>query len=900
MLDRVFSPRVASWFRQRFGSPTPPQERGWPAIAAGQDTLVAAPTGSGKTLAAFLYCIDDLMCHEAAGTLEDRTYVVYISPLKALSNDIRENLARPLEELGTEKIRVAVRTGDTPQKERQQMAKRPPHILVTTPESLYILLTTKRGAEALSRVRTVIVDEIHALAGDRRGAHLALSLERLDALRLPVSGQRRAQRIGLSATQKPIETMGAFLTGSGPCTIVDEGHARTMELSVETPDGELAAVCSLSQWESVFDRIMDLVAEHRTTMVFVNTRRLVERVAHMLSARLGEETVAAHHGAMSHQAREGVERRMRSGEVRVVVATASLELGIDVGDIDLVVQIGSPRAIARMLQRVGRAGHSRHGVPKGRLFALTRDDLVDCAALVRAARAGRLDALRIPDKPMDILAQQIVAAVAGCDQSPETLYECFRRAYPYRDLTIQEFEQVVDMLCDAVATRRGRKTALVHRDRVQNQLRARRGARLAAVMSGGSIPDRADYDVVADPEGVRVGSLDEDFAIDSSAGDIFCLGNTSWRIKRVESNRVRVEDARGQPPTIPFWFGEAPGRSAELSQEVATLRGQVEAWLGERRSAVEIPPWLLDECGLSPALARQVVDYLAAGLAQLGRLPTQDVLVAERFFDESGGTQLVIHAPFGNRVNRAWGLALRKCFCRSFDFELQAAATDDAVLLSLGPQHSFPLETIFRFVARSKARKSLLAATLQAPVFETRWRWNATRSLSVLRMKTTGRVPPHLLRLRADDLLAACFPAQVGCQDNRGHEELEPPDHPLVNQTVKDCLEEAMDIATLEAVLERIESATIELVARETPEPSVLCHEILAANPYAFLDDAPPRRTPHPRRERPPWSSGRRRAGHGSPRRRRHRSGALGRVASPSRCRRASRRVVPPGCHARH
>jgi ATP-dependent helicase Lhr and Lhr-like helicase len=832
-----FAGPTAAWFERRFGAATPAQATAWPAIARGEDVLIAAPTGSGKTLAAFLACLDRLFERASRGALEEGTQVVYVSPLKALSHDIQVNLERPLTELaaawGAGPVTCAVRTGDTPTKDRARYIKKPAHVLVTTPESLYLLLTTQRGQAALQSVRTVIVDEIHAVCDDRRGAHLALSLERLDAL---VGGERRPQRIGLSATQHPITLVGQFLTGGRPCTIVDEGHRRRLDLDILAPDGELSAVLSHEQWGNVYDQLAGLAREHKTTIVFTNTRRLAERVAAALTTRLGEGKVAAHHGALSREVRQDAEERLRAGALSVMCATASLELGIDVGAVDLVCQLGSPRALATFLQRVGRAGHTPTAIsPKGRVFALTRDDLIECAALVRAIRQGRLDALEVPLAPLDVLAQQLVAACAWGEWDVDELYARMRQAWPYRDLARTEFEAVLDMLAEGVATQRGRAAAHLHRDRVGNKVKGRRGARLAAVLSGGTIPDRADYDVILDPEGTRVGTLDEDFAIESTAGDIFQLGNTSWKIRRVELGKVRVEDAHGQPPTVPFWNGEAPARTAELSQEVGGIREGVAARLDDGTAA----DWLFAEAGLSGPLAAQLVDYARATRAALGVVPTQTQLVCERFFDDGGGMQLVIHAPFGGRINRAWGQALRKRFCRNFDFELQAAATDDGILLSLGSQHSFPLESIADYVAPHLARELLTQAALQAPVFETRWRWNVTRALAVLRHQGGKKVPPPILRIRVADLLAAVFPAQAGCQDNNPTGEIEPPDHPLVNQTLRDCLEEAMDLAGLIAVLERLGSGEIQWITRESPEPSPMSHAIISANPWAFLDDAP-------------------------------------------------------------
>ena len=828
-----FDPLIEAWFAARFGKATEPQERGWPLIQEGRDVLIAAPTGSGKTFAAFLVCIDRLVRVARTGALPDRTEVVYVSPLKALSNDIHKNLEVPLAEIGAlaaaggvalAPIRTALRTGDTPQREREQMIRQRPHILVTTPESLYILLTAARPREMLASVRTVIVDEIHAVADDKRGSHLALSLARLDRL-VEQGGLERPRRIGLSATVKPLDGVAEFL--SDGAAVVNVGHRRTMDLAVEVPRDELGPVASNEMWGEIYDRLAELIRENRTTLVFVNTRRLSERVAHHLGERLGGEAVLPHHGSLSRALRLEAERRLKSGQLRAVVATASLELGIDIGTVDLVCQIGSPRSIAVALQRVGRSGHWVGALPKGRLFATTRDELVECAALVRSIRAGELDALEIPRNARDILAQQMVAACAAEEFGEDELFALARRAMPYRTLERSEFDSVLAVLSEGIATARGRSGAYLHRDAVNRRVRGRRGARLTAITSGGAIPETAQYLVVAEPEGATVGTLDEDFAVESMAGDVFLLGTTSWRILRVEAGRVRVEDARGAAPTIPFWRGEAPGRTRELSAEVARLREEV-------HRAKTCPP----ECGLERRGAEQLVEYILAGCAALGAVPTGNQLVAERFFDEGGGMQLVIHAPFGARLNRAWGLALRKRFCRSFNFELQAAATDNGILISLGEQHSFPLEIVFEFLRAATVKEVLTQAMLPAPMFGARWRWNATRALAVRRYAGGRKVPPPIQRMRADDLMAAVFPDQAACPENLSG-DIRIPDHPLVQETIENCLYEAMDLTGLEAVLEAIAGGQIRTLAIDTPEPSPFSHEILNANPYAYLDDAP-------------------------------------------------------------
>ncbi len=839
----LFHPAVRAWFETAFAAPTAPQVAAWPAIKSGRHALVAAPTGSGKTLAAFLAAIDALVRDGIErGGLPDETRVVYVSPLKALSNDIQRNLEAPLagiraalaaQGLPDVDIRTLVRTGDTPQAERQSMRKRPPHIVVTTPESLYILLTSASGRKMLTTTRTVIVDEIHALAPNKRGAHLALSLERLEALAGP-----DLVRIGLSATQKPIEEIGRFLVGAhATCAIVDTGHVRRRDLAVELPQAPLEAVMSGEVWQQVYDRLAALANEHRTTLVFVNTRRLAERAARHLSERLGAGEVAAHHGSLARELRLDAEQRLKRGELKVLVATASLELGIDIGDVDLVCQLGATRTIAAFLQRVGRSGHAVGGLPKGRLFPLSRDDLCEAAALLDAVRREELDRIAVPEQPRDVLAQQIVAEVAHQEWREDELFERFRRAYPFRALARAAFVAVAQMLAEGFHTRRGRRSAHVHRDAVNGVLRGRRGAALTAVTSGGTIPDSADYAVVLEPQAQVIGSVNEDFAIESLAGDVFQLGNTSYRILRVERGTVRVEDAKGAPPGIPFWLGEAPARSRELSESVGRLRETIEGALDERGVAGAIE-WLTGKVGIGATAAGQIVEYLGAARAALGALPTLSTVVLERFFDESGGMQLVVHAPFGGRINRAWGLALRKRFCRKFDFELQAAATEDAIILSLSTSHSFPLEEVARYLDAATVRPLLVQALLDAPMFAARWRWSAAVALALPRFRGGRKVPPQLQRMQAEDLLATVFPDQVACGENIvGDREI--PSHPLVDQTIADCLHEAMDVAGLEQLLADIERGAIRVLARDLTEPSPLALEILSARPYAFLDDAP-------------------------------------------------------------
>ena len=843
-----FHPLVQEWFKSRFSEPTDAQVEGWPAITQGRHTLISAPTGSGKTLAAFLTCIDDLVRQSLTGEIPDSTQVVYVSPLKALSNDIQKNLATPLEEIaalaeaaGTPlpEIRAAVRTGDTRASERAKMAKRPPHILITTPESLYILLTSRSGRQGLTGVHTLILDEIHAVADDKRGSHLSLSVERLCAL-----AENPITRIGLSATQRPIEEVGRLLVGSdsiGPdgkpdCLIVNTGHARTIDLAIELPQRELGPIASHEMWDEALESVAELVRAHGTTLVFVNTRRMVERISHQLSGRLGDDAVVAHHGSLSRTTRLAAEQKLKGGQVKVCVATASLELGIDIGVVDLVCQIGSPRSIGVLLQRVGRSGHQVGGTPKGRLFPLTRDELAECVALARAIKHGNLDTLSIRPWPVDVLAQQIVASCAQEEWTEEELFALCRKAYPYRELPREKFDHVIEILSEGFTLRQGRRGAFLHRDGINLKVKGRRGAPIAAMTSGGAIPDNADYDVILDPEETFVGTVNEDFAIESLAGDVFLLGNTPWKIRRVESGKVRVEDAQGQPPTVPFWLGEAPGRTWELSQEVSELREGIDQRLDDHAKAQE---GVMDESGVDQEASRQLVAYLEEGKRVLGVVPSKNKVVAERFFDESGGMQLVIHAPFGARVNRAWGMALRKNICRTFDFELQATATDDGLNFALGPGLSMPVDEVFTNLNEKTIQGVLEQAILQAPLFVTRWRWNATRSLAILRHTGGRKVPAPLVRMRSEDLLAAVFPAQVACQDTAMPGDIKVPEHPLVFETMRDCLTEAMDVEGCKKLLGGITDGSIEIFGRDTVQPSAFSHQILNAMPYAFLDDAP-------------------------------------------------------------
>jgi len=836
-----FHPAVRDWFLSAFDSATAVQRQAWQRIREGGDVLIAAPTGSGKTFAAFLDAIDGLVQQSDVAPLDDGVRILYISPLKALSNDIEKNLREPLAGIDrwleraegrASGIRAMVRTGDTTPGEREQMRRHPPQILVTTPESLFILLTSESGRNMLAGVGTVVVDEIHAVAGNKRGSHLSLTLARLDSL-VSAGGGRAPRRIGLSATQKPIETIAQFLTGGQDCSIVDTGHQKQRDIRLELPLSPLSPVMANEVWEEIYDRLAELANERRTTLIFVNTRRLAERLARHLAERIGEKAVTAHHGSLARKHRLEAEQALKSGQLRALVATASLELGIDIGNVDLVCQIGSPGSISALIQRVGRAGHGVGEVSHGRLFPVSRDDLVECVALLSALGQGELDQIRLPDAPLDVLAQQIVAEVSGREWSVDELFACFRRAWPYRSLDRQDFLAAVDMLAMGYATSRGRRSAYIHHDAVNGRLRPRPAARLTALQNGGVIPDQFDYEVVLMPGGYRVGTLNEDFAFESIPGDIFQLGNTSYRVMKIETARVLVEDAEGLPPTIPFWFGERPGRSDELSRAVSDLRESMDRRLDS--GEIEAGEWLAGQDIPAPAAA-QLLAYLSAARQALGILPTQDQVVMERFFDDTGDMHLIIHAPFGSRIMRAWGLALRKRFCRRFNFELQASALEDSLILSLGETHSFDIEEVTAYLNPATVRDVLVQALLDAPMFNVRWRWNATVALAVQRMRNGQRLPPQWQRNQAEDLVAVVFPDQLACVENlRGEREI--PDHPLVRQTIGDCLTETMDIEGLIEVLKRLADGNLVVHCRDLTGPSPLAAEIIHARPYAFLDD---------------------------------------------------------------
>jgi len=868
----AFHPAVRAWFAERFGDPSPAQTLGWPVIAGcdsppGHDVLLCAPTGSGKTLAAFMWAIDRLFRDAERGELGDRVSVLYVSPLKALANDIRVNLEEPLagirqmahrvaaaERHSDEvkpilEVRAGVRTGDTSANERSAMLRRPPHILVTTPESLFILLTSPRFRQSLSAVRYVILDELHALAPNKRGAHLMLTLERLERM-VRATGASRPARIGLSATLNPIERLAGFLAGSEtdadgarrprPVKVVraqgSDDRARAMDLQVIAPGPDLGALATHQHWEAMYDAVAALVREHRTTLVFTLSRRWAERIALNLQKRLGNDAVLAHHGSLARAERVAAEQRLKRGELRALVATASLELGIDVGAVELVCQIDTPKSISAAIQRIGRSGHQLDATPKGRLFALTLDDLLECAAAVRAIRHGRLDEVEIPAGCLDVAAQQIVAIAAEEDEIGEAdLLRLLHGAYNFAEFDRASLAHLLDQMAAELPARIQGAAPKIFYDRIGARVRARRGARMAAITSGGTIPESGNLDVVIESQGRKIGDVEEDFAQESSRGDIFALGSMPWRVLGISRNRFLVEPAPGMAPSLPFWQTEAAGRSPALSSEVSELRGEIFERIA-RGDEAAAAAFLSAECAMDDRAARQAIDYVRRGQGALGAIPNQRTIVVERFFDGLGGTQVVIHSPFGMRVNRGLGLAIRKRLCQSFDFEIQASAIDDAVLLALNARHSFPLESLMAMISSRSVRHVLGQALLAAPMFEVRMRHVATRALAVMRSSRGRKVPAWIQRLRAQELAAAIFPGREACQENRPP-DVELPEHFIATETMHECLTESTDIGRIEELLRAIEQGATRVVTVDAIAPSVFAHRILLAWDYSFLDD---------------------------------------------------------------
>ncbi|PYN05343.1 MAG: hypothetical protein DME07_00195 [Candidatus Rokuibacteriota bacterium] len=822
-----FLPFVRCWFEDTFAQATRPQIEGWDAIASGRDTLIVAPTGSGKTLAAFLWALDHLHRLGLERRLEDRVYVVYVSPLRALNNDIEKNLRAPLagiraaaaaEGIKLPEVRVAVRTGDTLAPQRQAMTRRPPHVLITTPESLYILLTSERFRPAFAHTRFLIVDEIHALMGSKRGAHLALSLERLQAL-VEAGGGARPQRIGCSATVSPIESALAFLTGAtarDPITI-DAGFTRDLDLQIVAPVDDFLTSESDMVWEATLQQIAELVQAHRTTLVFAQSRRAAERLARDLNDRITDGRVAAHHGSLSRRARLEAENRLKQGELRALVATSSLELGIDVGAIDLVVQLQSPRNIAAALQRVGRAGHLLSRTSKGRIIVTRGEELLEAAAVARSIKERQLDRVVMPEAPLDVLAQQVVAAVAAESLTVDVLHARFKNAAPYRNLGREELVAVVRSLAEPLPAEVKGAAPRILWDRVNDRLHARRGSRFLALTSGGTIPDNGLYDVFVAETDLKVGTLDEEFVTESLPGDVFLLGSHAWKIVKVRSDRVLVEDAQGMSPTIPFWKGEHPSRSWELGLAVGRLRRDA----AERLDAPDFVAWATDACGLDARAAGAMRAWLVKAGEILDGVPDDQGIVVESFSDEMGGRHAMIHAVFGMRINGAWGMVLREKLRRVFGIVAEASHVDDGILLSFAPGQVPPApERLVTLVAPEEVDTLLGRALIGTPLFATRFRHCAIRALFIPRMSRGQRTPAYLQRLKADALLES-----VGGQ----------PEFPVVAETLRECFNDALDVTRLKRLLERLHDGEMWRRHVDTPLPSPFVYPLLLAWDWAYL-----------------------------------------------------------------
>src|SRR6266481_3880928 len=821
-----FLPFIRRWFDETFAEATRAQREGWEAIASGRDTLIVAPTGSGKTLASFLWALDYLHRLGLERRLEDRVYVVYISPLRALNNDIEKNLRAPLagiraaaeaQGLDLPEVRVAVRTGDTLAAQRQAMTRRPPHILITTPESLYILLTSAGFRPALSRARFVIVDEVHALLGSKRGAHLALSLERLQAL-VQEAGDPRPQRIGCSATVRPVEEALAFVTGATARepVIVDAGFSRDLDVAVVSPVDDFLTATSDTVWDATLQQVAELVQAHRTTLVFAQSRRAAERLARDLNDRIADGRVAAHHGSLSRRARLEAENRLKDGELRALVATSSLELGIDVGAIDLVVQLQSPRNIAAALQRVGRAGHLLSRTSKGRIIVTKGEELLEAAAVVRSIRGRQLDRVVMPEAPLDVLAQQVVAAVAAESLTVDALHARFQNAAPYLSLSRDDLLAVVRSLAEPLPAEVKGAAPRILWDRVNDRLHARRGSRFLALTSGGTIPDNGLYDVFVAETDLKVGTLDEEFVTESLPGDVFLLGSHSWKIMKVRADRVLVEDAQGMSPTIPFWKGEHPSRSWELGLAVGRLRRDA----AERLDAPDFTAWAAQACGLDSRAASAMHAWLVKAGEVLDGIPDDQGIVVESFSDEMGGRHAMIHSVFGMRVNGAWGMVLKEKLRRA-GLVAEASHVDDGILLSFAPGQVPPSpERLVTFVAPEEVDTLLGKALIGTPLFGTRFRHCAIRALFIPRMSRGQRTPAYLQRLKADALLES-----VGGQA----------EFPIVAETLRECFHDALDVTRFKRLLERLHDGEMWRRHVDTPLPSPFVYPLLLAWDWAYL-----------------------------------------------------------------
>src|SRR5215210_4764913 len=828
-----FSPKTRAWFENAFAAPTPAQAAGWPAIASGGHVLIQAPTGSGKTLAAFLYGIDKLDATPGAGLR-----LLYVSPLKALNYDVERNLRGPLAGIRSE-LRVGVRTGDTSQKERRELLKEPPDILITTPESLFLMLTSQ-ARETLRGSETVIVDEVHAVAGTKRGAHMALSLERLDALL-----ERPAQRIALSATQRPLEEIGRFVSGGTPIQLVDAGSRKPLDLEVVVPLDdmrELGASRELAQpvlpdgvemtsgyestarsiWPSIYPALLELVRAHRSTIVFVNNRRLAERLAVRLNELAEEEVARAHHGSLAREQRLVIEEDLKAGRIPCLVATSSLELGIDMGAVDLVIQVESPKSVARGLQRIGRAGHELGAVSKGRIFPKFRADLLESAVVARAMRGGDIEETRIPRNPLDVLAQQIVAIAVDEEVRVDDLHDLVRRAYPFSDLSRAQLENVLDMLAgrypsDEFAELRPR----IVWDRSGGTIRARDGARRLAVTNAGTIPDRGLFGVFLADGGGRVGELDEEMVYEARAGQTFLLGASTWRIEEITRDQVIVSPAPGLPGAVPFWKGEGIGRPFELGQKIGAASRELSALPPEKAVGRLREEYLLDE-----RAARNLLTFLREQADATGAVPSDRTIVVERFRDEIGDWRVCILSPFGGRVHAPWAMAIAARLRESLGLEISSLWSDDGIALHL-PDADAPPPTDVLVIAPDEIEELVVSELGDTALFGARFRENASRALLIPRRRPGQRTPLWQQRLKAQSLL------QVARKYGS---------FPVILETYRECLQDVFDLPALKDILRRLRTRELDVVDVETASASPFAASLLFdyVATYMYEDDTPP------------------------------------------------------------
>ncbi|MGD9898933.1 MAG: DEAD/DEAH box helicase [Calditrichaceae bacterium] len=838
-----FHPVVTSWFNDTFSKPSPPQIKGWPVIASGKHTLIFAPTGSGKTLAAFLWCIDHLFRlslqsdPEIFSSNPGGVHTLYISPLKALNNDIERNLQAPLQGIAkyaakagitAPKIRAAVRTGDTPANVRQSMLKRPPHILITTPESLYLLLTSDRGRMLFRRLKYIIVDEIHNLSGSKRGVHLSLSLERLNAL-----CETSPIRIGLSATQKPLERIAAFLGGREsallknhpeprPVEIIDCGLRKDMDIRVLSPVESFGDLPDATVWHDVYNTLYDLIRRHRTTLIFANMRAQTEKIARQLNDRYRNETgnpdaviALAHHGSISREERYKIESDLKAGQIPAVIATASLELGIDIGSIDLVIQLEAPKSVSTALQRVGRSGHLLHATSKGRIIPLYPSDIDDAVAMAYNTAAGAIEETVIPENALDVLAQQITAEVSMREWPRHELYRQMTSSYCYRHLTENAFNRVLDMLSGQYADSPLR--ALQQRlnwDKVNDNLIARRGSRLTAVMNGGTIPDRGYYGVYLDGENVKLGEMEEEFVFESRVGDIFFLGNNEWQINEIRQDRMIVSPRSDIKPRAPFWKGDILYRGYSTSLQIAAFRSE----LTEKIEHHTAETWLENECHADPFTTKNLLQYYQKQKEHSAVIATDKTFVLEWFADASGEPLMMLHAPLGARVNGAWAIALSTAIERTANLQAQYTYDDDNILIRLLDTEEAPdFEALFRLTAED-IEELLVSSLIDTHIFSIRFRYNAARALLLPRSRPGTRIPLWLQRLRASDLL----------QTVRKY-----PDFPIIAETYRDCLNDVFDLDSLKQVIGQIRDGSIRIRYVNTPYPSPMASGIL----FKFLSD---------------------------------------------------------------